>query len=76
MDRPPQWATLRPAGGSQLGFGRELVDIADTEIRHDLQVRWQVEQRGKVTLVEEADPADADAFCACGQPQIFHGETG
>jgi hypothetical protein len=73
---PGQRPAPGPAGPGQLGLGREALDVADAEVGDDLQVLGQAEGLGELTLVEEGDPADAEALGAGGEPEVLHGEAG
>ncbi len=74
VDDPGQRAALRPARLHQLGLLGELVDVTDAEVGHDLQMLGQAQRADHLPLVEEADPADAEALGAGGEPQVLDGE--
>ncbi len=61
---PGQRAALGPAGLHQLELVRELVDVPDAQVGDDVQVLGQAEGADHLALVEEADPADAEALGA------------
>ena len=63
----------QPAVG-EFRFGREPGHVAQAKIGDHLQVRGQPELGGELALVEEAHPADAEAFGPGGQPQVGHRE--
>ena len=71
---PRQRAALGPARLRELRLGRELVDVPDTQVRDHFEVLGQFEGADHLALVEEADPADAEALRPRGEPQVLHGE--
>lgn len=74
VDDPGQRAALRPARLHEFGLHGELVDVTDTEVRDDFQVLGQSQGADHLALVEEADPADAEALGAGGEPEVLDGE--
>ena len=74
VHRPRHRPAARPPGRGEFRFGRELGHVAQAKIGDHLQVRGQPELRGQLTLVEEAHPANAEAFGPGGQPQVGHRE--
>lgn len=76
VDDPGERALFGPALLLELRFVRERVDVADAEVGDDLQVLGQAELANHLLLVEEAHPADAEAFGAGGQPEVLDGQGG
>lgn len=76
VDDPGERAALGPARLHQLGLLGELVDVAHAEVGHDFEVFGQAEGADHLALVEEADPADAEALGAGGEPEVLDGECG
>ncbi len=76
VDDPGQRAALGPAGLEQLGLLGELVDVADAQVGDDFEVLGQAQFADHLALVEEADPADAQALGAGGEPEVLDGQRG
>lgn len=76
VDHPRERTALGPSGLRQLGLVRELVDVADAQVRDDFEVFRQAELADHLALVEEADPAHAEALGARGEPEVLDREGG
>ena len=63
----------QPAGFFQLRLVVEMADVADAQVgdRHDLA--RDAERILQFRLVEDAHPADAEAFGAGGEPEVLDG---
>ena len=63
----------QPASGFEFRFGKEVADIADTQVSNRSYAPWDAESLLQGGLVENADPADAQTLGSRRQPEVLYG---
>ena len=76
VDDALQGGSPFPTSPLKLRLVSEVIYISHTEIGHRLHVSRDVENGTKSVRRQDADPADANALCARGEPQILYRADG
>jgi hypothetical protein len=65
-----------PSEPFEIGLRGEAIDVAKAEVGNDHKMIRNIEELADFFRVEDADPADSDAFAASGEPEVVDSTNG
>ena len=71
-----QWQPRAPSGDFKFRLRQKFADVAKTKIGHRLHMGWKSKRLRQFRRIDNAHPTHPDTFCACGQPEVLHGQAG